>query len=222
MAKDSLSQPSGSSSSTTDVSQGTCTETAPQMPPLSLNHMPPPHSIMKNQLRSSPSGTCTYSSVSQPSSWPSAMPPLTWMTGAFLGRYSASASLMITSSPAWPMCGSLSKRSKLSERPRKCANSGWRPHKRTRGSVACNAFWTMTSLRGAVGKRRPSLNVVVCSRAGGNVTGSWDQRHLMDRGKFWNQPLMGSVFACDFTDGLLLDRLMALRAVESVPRGCVD
>ena len=53
------------------------------------------------------------------------------------------------------------------------------------------------------------------------ATGSWDQRHLMDRGKFWNQPLMGSVVDCGLIDGLIVDRLMALRAVESVPGGYV-
>ena len=41
----------------------------------------------------------------------------------------------------------------------------------------------------------------------------------MDRGKFWNWPLMGSVSDCRSIDELLLDYLMALRAVESVPRG---
>ena len=51
------------------------------------------------------------------------------------------------------------------------------------------------------------------------VTGSWDQRHLMDRGKFWNRPLMGSVVDCGLIDGLIVDRLMALGAVESVPGG---
>ena len=51
------------------------------------------------------------------------------------------------------------------------------------------------------------------------VTGSWDQRHLMDRGKFWNRPLLGSVVDCGLIDGLIVDRLMALGAVESVPGG---
>ena len=52
-----------------------------------------------------------------------------------------------------------------------------------------------------------------------SVTGTWDQKHLMRRGKFWNRPLMGSASDCSSSDGLLLCRLMALRAVESVLRG---
>ena len=43
----------------------------------------------------------------------------------------------------------------------------------------------------------------------------------MDQGKFWNRPLMGSVVDCGLIDGLIIDRLMALGAVESVPGGYV-
>jgi hypothetical protein len=49
--------------------------------------------------------------------------------------------------------------------------------------------WDGPSL-GAAEVLGPRLGVVEDNHAkeGGNVTGSWDQTILMDRGKFWNRP----------------------------------
>ena len=87
MAKAFSSQPNGSSSSTMDTLQDTLSGTALLTPHLSSNPTPPPHSTMKSQPLPLQYGTPISSPAPRPNSWPSAMPPLIWMTGVSLGRF---------------------------------------------------------------------------------------------------------------------------------------